>query len=286
MVQNRIFPKFVAIGAIATSLGCAIEAAPASAADMPVKAPVYAPPVYSWNGFYVGLSLGARWSDTTWTTTCTEASIGFVPLFCSTASPRLPQGNPASFNSSTFRGGIHGGYNWQFASLWVAGVETDVAWGNSSKTLVGIPGTLFPGQNPALLAVDSSTVTANWDGSVRGRIGFLASPTVLIYGTGGVAWQQISVTANCSLGGPWCAVTRSESFTTTKTGWTIGGGAEATFWGNWLGRVEYRYADYGHVDHSFFANTIDQVGMTESLRTHTVLVGLGYKFGGPVYANY
>ena len=31
--------------------------------------------------------------------------------------------------------------------------------------------------------------------------------------------------------------------TTTLTGWTAGGGIEAGFWGNWLVRGEYRYAD-------------------------------------------
>ena len=40
------------------------------------------------------------------------------------------------------------------------------------------------------------------------------------------------------------------------------------------------FADYGNVDHTFFAGSGgDEVYMRESLRTHTASVGLAYKFG-------
>jgi outer membrane immunogenic protein len=35
----------------------------ASAADLPLKAPVYVPPAYSWAGFYVGANIGGGWGD-------------------------------------------------------------------------------------------------------------------------------------------------------------------------------------------------------------------------------
>ena len=41
-----------------------VAAAPAFAADIPVKAPVAAPvvaPVMSWTGFYIGLNGGGTW---------------------------------------------------------------------------------------------------------------------------------------------------------------------------------------------------------------------------------
>jgi hypothetical protein len=42
-----------------------------------------------------------------------------------------------------------------------------------------------------------------------------------------------------------CADVRNETYVWAKPGWTVGGGIEAMLWGNWLGRVEYRFADYG-----------------------------------------
>ena len=38
----------------------------AMAADLPLKAPAYAPPpptVYSWTGFYIGANVGGVWGD-------------------------------------------------------------------------------------------------------------------------------------------------------------------------------------------------------------------------------
>src|SRR5262249_38629717 len=39
----------------------------------------------------------------------------------------------------------------------------------------------------------------------------------------------------------------SAFFSDTKTGYTIGGGVEAGLWGNWGGKVEYLYANFGTV---------------------------------------
>jgi outer membrane immunogenic protein len=64
----------------------------------------------------------------------------------------------------------------------------------------------------------------------------------------------------------------------TRTGWTLGGGLEGQLIGNWLGRAEYRFADFGTASHTFFAGTVDQVTMSHTLKTHTFFVGLAYKF--------
>ncbi|HSV23009.1 MAG TPA: hypothetical protein VLJ17_08270, partial [Xanthobacteraceae bacterium] len=55
---------------ISAILGLGLPQA-ASAADLPVKAPVYkapiAVPVYNWTGFYVGANIGGAWSNITLT---------------------------------------------------------------------------------------------------------------------------------------------------------------------------------------------------------------------------
>ncbi len=262
----------VAVGFIAL-----IGAGPVIAADLPVKAPVTAL-AYNWTGIYAGVSAGVRWSDTTWTTDC---ALGYPS--CGGAAA-LSTHNPVGFDSTSARVGGYLGYNWQFAPSWLIGLEGDIAWGDSSKTETGIPGTIAAAAALAATS-DTATVKEKWDGSLRARIGFLANPSWLIYATGGVAWQSVDLSASCTYlaAASLCGVgaSRSETYSTTKAGWTIGGGVEAAFWGNWLGRLEYRYADYGNIDHTFFVGTTSALSMSESLRTHTVLVGLAYKFGQP-----
>ncbi len=221
--------------------------------------------------FYVGLSLGARWSDTDWTTT----AIGSPP-----ASPQFAPTNPASFDSSTARIGGYVGSMWRIAPTWAVGIEGDIAWGDSSKTIAGIPGTCCGGV---------AAVKEGWDGSVRGRLGFLLTPSWLLYATGGIAWQGLDIDASCGSKASFCGTAHAESVSTTQAGWTLGTGVEVMLRHNWLIRLEYRFADYGRLDHAFFIHSpADRIVMTEALRTQTLLVGLAYKLGapGPVLAKH
>jgi len=276
--------KSIAAAAIAVSAVIGMGAA--SAADLPArtytKAPAAVVPVYDWTGFYIGGEVGGRWSDSTWTTYALEDPI--VPA----AANRLSQGNPANFNSSSLRAGGYAGYNWQIAPSWVLGIEGDAAWADNSKSLPGIPGTWSAGAPAAQIAVDGSSVKLGWDAAIRGRLGWLVAPSVMLFGAGGVAWQDVSVNANCSQTNfsPWCGANRNTTFNTTKMGWTAGGGIEAKFARNWLARVEYRYSDFGRTDYLFFPATFDAVWMHHDLRTHIVSAGLAYQFGGPVVAKY
>lgn len=256
----------------------------ATAADLGARTYTKAPVVEqisSWTGFYLGGEAGGRWSDSTWTTYALQDPINPASNF------RLPQGNPASFDSTSARLGGYAGYNWQFATSWVAGIEGDIAWGDSKKTLAGIPGTWGPGTPAATIALDGSSVKLGWDAAIRGKLGVLVSPNVLLFGTGGVAWQDVSINANCQPGGGWaCGAVRNTTFNTVKTGWTAGAGVEAKVFGNWLARGEYRYADFGRTDYLFFPSTTDGVWLHHDLKTHTVSFGLAYQFGGPVVAKY
>jgi outer membrane immunogenic protein len=70
----------------------------------------------------------------------------------------------------------------------------------------------------------------------------------------------------------------TESFSAVRTEWTLGGGVEAVLSGNWFGKAEFRYANFGQVSHNFFAGTLDEVDMNLHPQTYTVLGGIGYKF--------
>jgi outer membrane immunogenic protein len=276
----------------------AASAMSAAAADMAVKAPSYygapEPAVSSWTGFYVGASLGGEWANANWATT----SIGVVAPGFVIPPPTVDGSSPRSFNSSSGRFGVFAGYDYQFAPQWVAGIVLDAAYFNSTVTTVGVPGCTFS----CILGVpgpgaDGSSVRAKWDADVRGRLGYLVTPNVLLYGTGGIAFQNFSSSATCqtSLTDPVCGPTAVPIFATatnssTRTGWTAGIGIDAKMFANWMVRAEYRYSDFGTWSNSLplVSPGVSIVTVATNLRinTHIAMIGIAYEFGGPVVAKY
>ena len=65
----------------------ALAAAPAMAADIPVKAPVVAPVmaplVYNWSGFYIGGNIGGGWANAEYLNLANTTFFG-VPTGCPT----------------------------------------------------------------------------------------------------------------------------------------------------------------------------------------------------------
>jgi outer membrane immunogenic protein len=259
----------------------------AGAADLgarPIgKAPVMAPPVFNWTGFYVGVGLGARWDENEWTTTCLQP-VTFNPT-CTPPESAFPlqfaTGNPTTFDPDVgFRVSGYIGYNWQFQN-WVLGVEGDFAWADNDQTVFGIPGTFLAGNLGAL--TDTASVNDKFDASFRGRAGFLFAPQALVYVTGGVSWLEKEVSATCDapvfpVG--WCAVVpQAQTDSNHHFGWTVGGGIEWMLTPNWILRAEYRYSQYEEETYTFFgANPIDSFRFEVDAVTHTAYAGIAYKF--------
>jgi opacity protein-like surface antigen len=254
----------------------------AVASAMPVKAPPIAP--FNWTGAYVGAAIAYRESFGAWQTSGISDGFGdIVPPDTTT--------NNSSFFSANMQGRLSSGYNWQVSPKWVVGLEGDVGNGDSRMTMAGIPGTFGNGfaSTPGLEAesVDSSSVKMGWDGTIRARLGMLVAPNLLFYGTGGAAFQQVSVSANCAggtSGNSWCGFNtgnttpENQTFSSVRPGWTLGGGVEGVISGNWLGKVEVRYADFGRYNNTFFAGTGDDIVMSVHMQTYTALAGVSYKF--------
>jgi len=241
------------------------------------RAPAAAPPV-SWTGFYAGLDAGFRSSRADLTTTSAFSAGPPVNLAGGPASDPL-DGIAPQF-------GLHAGYDQQFATRWVAGVEADVDFGSQTTNLNGV--TFTPGVTPLSLALtgDNFAFRTGWDGSARARLGFLVTPSALVYATGGAAWQHYDVTSTCAelvaaggcIFGPPAVITISD----TRLGYTVGGGIETQLVGNWFARGEYRYADFGTASYQL-ARTAPVVvdNFNIRLRTHTALLGFSYKLAGP-----
>ena len=251
-----------------TTAAFSLLAVPAIAADM-APAPVYKAPVpvaiaYNWTGWYVGANVGYGWGDANTDLVANGTNISFpttaritnVLTFTDSHSQRL----------SGIIGGAQLGYNYQFSPSWVLGFETDIQGsgerGNSTsavpfsggfcRSVVGFPPTCTQIAPISATATNTYEAKIDWFGTVRGRLGFLMYDQFLLYGTGGLAYGQVSASGTTYVNGssipfgPFVAPgTGAFSASSTKVGFTTGAGVEGKLWSNWTWKAEYLYVDLG-----------------------------------------
>jgi outer membrane immunogenic protein len=239
----------------------------AIAADMPLKAPVYqaAPPVYNWSGCYIGANAGGAWS---------HQSVGSSVPLISDQSPAS-----ASLDSSGGIGGPHAGCNWQFTPSWVLGIEGD--WSFTDLNGTGSSPNLLRSGVPAGNGGITFGSDTKWLASARGRLGWVAVPNILLYGTGGVAWNRTNYSGSDVLNGgcPNCGIT---AFSSTQTGWVAGFGGEWAPWNNnWIFRLEYLHYAFDGVNSTPARPAFAAAPPTFSwsnLTIDEVRAGLSFKF--------
>jgi outer membrane immunogenic protein len=274
--------KKIALAAAAVSI---LLTGAASAADMAVKARPAPPPVavYNWTGFYVGGHVGGAWAD---------SDSDFVPLFNNAPNIAAWNRSPEAYglNSSGILGGVHAGYNWQASPNFLIGIEGDWSWTDNNasqsintRTAAGVP---FAPPSPAVMSRNT-----DWLASIRGRLGVLVTPNLLLYGTGGAAFAHTNFAATLSSVPP--GTVWAVNFDDTRVGWVAGGGAEWAVTSNWLLRAEYLYYRLPGASADATGNPNNFPGFTirynwSDFDVQVARVGLSYKFGGPaaVVAKY
>ena len=219
--------KFLVLGAAA--LVGAVSVSAASAADLPARrGPVFAPalaPVFSWTGFYAGVNAGYSFNDNKASTVGTAGFIG------------LGGAVPTSLRTGKdgFIGGAQIGYNYQMGSV-VLGVETDLQYVDGKRT------SSFT--SPALGGLTTSAGSEmNYFGTLRARLGLVASERLMIYATGGLAYGNPDNTAAVFAAGPGARWGGGSD--ATRFGYTVGAGAEYALTNNWTAKIEYLYYDLG-----------------------------------------
>jgi outer membrane immunogenic protein len=251
----------------------------AMAADMAVKAARPAPApiaVANWTGCYIGGGAGyGMWNQDTigrdalgvaFTTTATGGGRGWL-------------------------GGVQGGCDYQFAGPmgnWVIGAFADANWGFSQSD-----------SRPHFtvdLTADSEKIDYTW--AVGGRIGYLVTPQLLTYFSGGYTetrFERTNLRNEFIPAGPTGFYIDAHTY----KGWFLGSGLEysvLSFPGLTV-KTEYRYSEFDN-------NRIPQlcssaalcgaVGLTgvyyDSKKfTQSVMTSLVYKFnfgGAPLVAKY
>ncbi len=283
--------KFV-LGICALAGVCAGQA---FAADMPVKArPAPAAPVYvqDWTGFYVGIAGGYGWSSGATDVTGTPVGFGIgagAPQTLAASIAALPGRVDPDPKGAIFGGQF--GYNRQVGRL-VWGFETDISWADFDGSVT--QAATAPITGFAVSVTDVTTVHSRLDlfGTVRGRLGYTITAPLLIYATGGLAYGHVKSETNVvATFVPVQAVafnSPSSSSSTTRVGWTVGGGLEYAFAPHWTVKGEYLYYDLGNVDYSssLISGAGGAVFTNATVNTHArfngsiARIGVNYKFDG------
>ncbi len=216
----------------------------AYAADLsgavPVKAPA-APVPYDWSGWYVG---------------------GHVAYSLGRATGTLSDPNATVFGDtfSSLYGGVQGGYNYVFPSHLLLGAEADITFPNFLDD-----GRIFTAVTPGGTVVSDQI---DYIATLRSRFGY-AFDRWMIYGTGGFAWSQARFGETPGL------VNSEDKILLTRTGWTVGLGAEFAIAPDWMARIEYLYDSFGSVAGTFPSGT----GYQSAFDIQTLRFGLDRKLG-------
>jgi outer membrane immunogenic protein len=231
-----------------------------------------------WTGFYVGANAGYAWGDSD---SSSSATCGTVPpVYFQCANQGVVQASGTGTQSPDgFTGGVQAGYNLQNGGL-VYGAEIDFGAFNLSGLRVG--NSIY--STAAIPFTTTASIDTDWLATARGRLGWTATPNLLIYATGGLALTTIKVAnsfRDAVGGGPAFG---ADSNSDLKVGWTIGGGAEWMLTRNWTVKAEYLYVDFGHVSAS--ANVTDGLlppansllTTSSDLTAQIMRVGINYRF--------
>jgi outer membrane immunogenic protein len=229
--------------------------APAFAADMPTKAPVYkavAADPLSWAGCYLGGNLGYSWGTGSGTVDDTG-------------------GGSTSFKDH-LKGGMAGGQLGcnQQTNNFVWGLETDfqASWERAH--------TNFSLDSNDGINIFDGTDKNTWLGTTRLRGGVVIN-NLLFYGTGGVAYGHYKLDLIGSglgtAGGPL-------DISKTKAGLVFGGGIESPFVNGWNWRIEFLHTQIKFSD-THVMGILDTLNTRVKETDNIIRIGLNYRFGDP-----
>jgi outer membrane immunogenic protein len=218
-----------AIALLAGVAGVSLASA-ASAADLIISEPAPVVPIVetaggNWDGVYVGAFAGFGWG------TLTDEDDYFVG---------------DDYEGDGWKLGVAAGADFTFSEALVAGIVADIAWTDLS------------GED----TVDGVEFSSDWNGSVRGRLGFDGG-AFLPYVTAGIAFANNTVTDT--------ALDVEDS--AVHVGWTAGAGVEFAVADNVSLDLQYRYTDFG-------TQTYDLGGVDTDfgLSSHAVTAGVNFRF--------
>ncbi len=194
----------------------------------------------NWTGLYGGVAGGAG-------------------LYTSHNSATLPGvGANADTGAQGVLGSVLAGADYQFSDQAVVGVMGDITWPDMPQTNTSLVG--------STMTTVSRLPTMGW--SVLGRVGFLPTPSTLIYAAGGFTSMRFNTSVTAPAAGVF--INRDD----TANGWTVGPGVEIQVSDGWSTRLEYRYSEYAQVTP---ANGVSFQPSMQSIRAGFIYrIGVGH----------
>ncbi len=207
----------------------------------------------SWTGLYVGLGIGAAAinHDITAKEFDHHGDLQF-------------SGELDGVGGEGVFGTVQVGYDKQYGRF-VGGIFFDYDFADANSTL-----NVSEWHNSA-----SATASLNNSWTVGGRLGYLFTPSTLVYALGGYTEASVTFPFVGSDG-------QNKDF--TLSGYTVGGGIETRLSGNWYLRGEYRFTSLDDADiYNGKGQHCSTIKITDQTDVQTARVVLSYKadiFGG------
>jgi outer membrane immunogenic protein len=219
----------------------------------------------SWTGGQVGgfggvSTLGGNFSEPG----AHFCALGFAAVTASGTSFACPE-VPFSFSGGSptvATGGVFAGYSIPWGRS-IVGIEADIAAKHGSTS--SIQANTHAATGGVTTEAFTGGLSQGWDASIRARVGMPVNYSrTLLYATGGVAFGHVSGSFGYAATFGPCPLVPSPvspgvfvpgvcptagggagSWSDTRVGYTVGGGAEWMYTRNIRLRVEYRYTDFG-----------------------------------------
>lgn len=282
--------------AAATAIALALSAAPASGDGLDARknGPSAPPPVFTWTGLYAGANFGHAWGANRSIGLLTANLVDLTPAGFGPAAAAGASGTAGARLAGMFAGGQIG-YNWQFAESFVLGVEADIQ-GAGIDGGGGLANVTAARPAPPAAATTGAALRRNLEyfATLRARFGYAATPTLLLYATGGVAFGRaragLALEQSLTPSDFDDAEIAGERYR-NLTGFAVGGGLEAALGTNVSAKLEYLYYNLGtlrlgapRIDplaYSGAASTIDLLAVSRlstRFSGHLLRAGVNYRF--------
>jgi hemolysin activation/secretion protein len=259
---------------------------------------------FTASGFYAGLNSGYAFDASPGIASTGMVVSNAADSFYLANGARISAANitgAAPASGDTPIGGGQVGYNF-ISRGWLLGAEADIQGAGqaslSQSTRMAIAN--VNGDPQPVTTVFDDRKSLDWLGTVRGRAGMAATPDLLAYVTGGLAYGGVGADARAAQNWPDTSAhtpyslastsVASGGYSDTLVGWTIGGGLEWMFAPGVSLKGEYLYYDLGQGH--FPSGTLvtaplsgiagsNVVASASSARFdgHIVRLGLNYHFG-------